>query len=878
MYNIHLHRCHITSAANIYFFCCRNRDFFKLGRIELRCEVSPNNYIVVEPQEDTALDLSTVEDSDSPSPILPPRSTEDAMEIDSRPSPSQHPRPHHGLPTQQHDRQQYHQPLQQVEVNRRSLPPPSARSPDTLAPLNSVPAKAPSNPLPPMSPAVRSHTPYSTQPSPREPSVSSSTQRDFQMAPSQLRSPNEPQNFNGNAFPRPVGEVSLDAIERLQTQISQNSGALAAHTRDIRRGEESFQQLEATLRREFAAQVQHQTRDIQRVDEAVARLHLEMQGMRQALETVSHELAINRAEIQRGAVAPPAQAQVVPDAAIELMAQQLAVMSHKTSELDNLRVTVEIMKKKIHYLEQGAKPAKPGPALQPNPHAFQPSHPQATPPVHGTPASFRRSNSPIKTPANAPTYQSFDAPSSSTMPEAAHRAEPTPSQGSGWASINAGTKRTHTAGIESPRDGAGHVPGSPKRQKVAAADPHASYLPSPSQPSEQLHEPRATADSEAQFRAPPATLPSQNSIPESILASQTQQAGYVPYGTQEGPSDDSWRPESQRVIEHRPRGRGRGGGPGSRGGRVRKSMPARVPQLGTPDWERDDWRGVSESQVGPEGYYNHAAHSGRGIARRGSGGGGRGGYAQSERATSMGSQGMSPGFSMGSPNDPYAHTKKTRTKPIRNQDGVLIRKDGRPDMRSQSSAANLRKVHARKEGEASAQGSPTGFTPTNLHHSASADAPESPSPSAHAHSDQDAPSSVQRKHTAIMGKMFPSGVDESRRQNDYAHQVFEDDRDHTAHPRGQKPYTLPTKEQIKIKQERFEQSRATEDSANDGDVDMDEQEHEHADTEQHNTPGQQVEQPPVDSHPSQDEPMVPETQAIDAQSSATLTASPHTLQ
>lgn len=43
--------------------------------------------------------------------------------------------------------------------------------------------------------------------------------------------------------------------------------------------------------------------------------------------------------------------------------------------------------------------------------------------------------------------------------------------------------------------------------------------------------------------------------------------------------------------------------------------------------------------------------------------------------------------------------KKTRTKPIRNADGVLIRKDGRPDMRSVSSANNLRKVHAKKEAE-----------------------------------------------------------------------------------------------------------------------------------------------------------------------------------
>jgi hypothetical protein len=131
-----------------------------------------------------------------------------------------------------------------------------------------------------------------------------------------------------------------------------------------------------------------------------------------------------------------------------------------------------------------------------------------------------------------------------------------------------------------------------------------------------------------------------------------------------------------------------------------------------------------------------------------------------------------------------------------------------------------------------------------------------------------------------MGKMFPSGVDESRRQNDYAHQVFEEDRDHTAHPRSQNHHRRPSKDQMKIKQEHHEQSKANEDSVNDADIDM--EEHENAETEQHQTPEQQVEQypnAPANDQPSQDEPVVPETQAIDGQSPATLTASTsHTLQ
>jgi hypothetical protein len=698
------------------------------------------------------------------------------------------------------------------------------------------------------------------------------------MGATQRRSPSELQSLNGNTFPRSAGEVSLDAIERLQTQISQNSGALAAHTRDIRRGEESFQQLEATLRREFAARVQHQTIDIQRVDEAVARLHLEMQGMRQALENVSHELAINRAEMQRGAGAPPGQPVGVPDAALELMAQQVAVMSHKTSELDNLRVTVEIMKKKIHYLEQGAKSTKqaPAPALQANSHPPEPPngpvplHIQSMSSAHATPVAIPRTASPIPTPSNPSTYQPLGPPSSMAVPEVAQKPEPQRNQNADWVSINAGTKRTHMVGMESPNGGATDVRGSPKRQKVAAAE-NSGNNALQGHSSQQSFERRDTEISDSRLQPPPSTMPAQLSVPESILASQTQPSSYAPYATQDGPSDDSWRPESQRITEHRPRGRGRGGGgPGSRGGRPRKSLPS------TPAWHRDNWQNVSEIQAGPEGYSSPAARAGRGIARRGSGGGGRGGYAQSDRATSLGSQGVvSPGFSIGSPNDPYAHTKKTRTKPIRNADGVLIRKDGRPDMRSQSSAANLRKVHSRKEGELSAHGSPTGFTPINLHHVASADTPDTPSPGSYGQLDEHAPSSVQKKHHAIMGKMFPSGVDESRRQNDYAHQVFEEDRDHTAHPRTQNHHDAQVrKTTTKIKKEQLEQHRVVQDSVEVGDVDMDHgEEQDHVDSDQQ-TPsehreqfhdastGEQPEAQPTQGVP---EPMVPETQAVDVE-------------
>ncbi|KAH7086915.1 hypothetical protein FB567DRAFT_526553 [Paraphoma chrysanthemicola] len=793
------------------------------------------------------------------------------MEIDSRPPLSQHPGLH------MHARQ--------------SLPPPlSMRSPTTLPPMQSVPPKSSGNQMTSDSPAVRPlhEPPYSTQPSPRESSIPSASRRDFPPGVlGRLRSPGEVQNANNSAYPRSPAEVSLDAIERLQTQISQNSGALAAHTRDIRRGEESFQQLETSLRRDFAAQVQRQNLDIQRVDEAVTRMHIEMQTMRQAIEGISHELVVCRTEMQRGAASQLAQPVNVPDAALELMAQQVAGLAHKATEVDMLKVTIEIMKKKIYRMEQGV--SGPGPSPHANAHGIHPSQaPQQSqniPSLHSTPTVGPR-DSPLANASHPPTHPSSGQLASSALPDGSHRLDSTPGSSMGWASINAGTKRTHANGMEASHEGAVHVPGSPKRQKTVAADSNTSYIPSQDHTPRHVQEHRESDGSTPKLHVPP-TLPSQQSIPDSTFLSQTQQPAYPPYGTQDGPSDDSWRPESQRNMEHRPRGRPRGG-PGSRGGRVRKSMPAQVHTLGTPEWEREDWQGVPESQAGPDGFYNHVARAGRGIARRGSGGGGRGGHAQSDRAASSGSQGIPAGFGIGSQNDPYSHTKKTRTKPIRNADGVLIRKDGRPDMRSQSSAANLRKVHARKEGEQSAQGSPTGFTPATLHYGPSTGSPDSPSPSGFAHPDPNATPSAQQKHSAIMGKMFPGGLLESRRQNDYTHQVFEEDQDHIAHPRNQHrrvSHGSAAKSALQIKNQQYEQNRVvSSDSPNDGDIDMDRAEEQgHAEPEEQ-TPGGQIEQEvarirqqPAEvaaTQPSQSEPeqVVPETQAVDPLSSATLSA------
>ncbi|KAI4953773.1 hypothetical protein J4E91_002621 [Alternaria rosae] len=788
----------------------RGRDFFKLGRIELQCKTAANHTIVVEPEVDASQDLLANEDTPSPlsSRATPKASSAEAMEIDSRAPSVDHPDHTRGRyePSQDRDLQQQHQQsLHPVEGNALSLTAPSSKQGSSIR--NSPHAFAQDA----LSAAPRSTSPYRQEAHRSHQGSGVESMSDPPEVPTMV-----PQT-NGHHYPRSPEDVSIDAMARLQTQMSHNSGALAAHTRDIRLHQEKMDQTEETLRQEFQAKFLRQNDHIKRVEALAERLQTEMQGMRHAMENINHELYAIRMERQSGASATPhaAPSFAAQNAALEQMAQQMNVLSHKASDVDLISTTIEIMKGKIYRLEERAGPE---PSQAP-PFTYQAPPGSIAPPSHShqsTPTMTPNNRAPQPVSNGQQQQSSFVAPSTMTAPINAPNvtnAQPAGSQAGGWATINAGVKRTHPNGVETPQEANTHAPGSPKRQRLV--DNGASgYAASQQAPM-----------TDHRFQTP--TVPSQQTVPESVIGSQSQQSSYMPYATQDGPSDASWQPESQRMIEHRPRGR-RGGGPGSRGGRVRKSMPAHG-TLGTPEWERSDWQGVPDSQTSPSGYYHHIAQPGRGgIARRGSGGGGgRGGYPTSDRASSLGLQGVTAAMSFGSPGDMFGSAKKTRTKPIRNADGVLIRKDGRPDMRSQSSAANLRKVHSRNEGEASH--SPTGFTPTNHQYAASANAPDTPSPNGYA-----ADPSASDKHNAIMGKMFPAGVDAARKQQDYTRQVFEENTDHTVHPRSQN-HAPTTKSAVQIKREQVERNRISETQSprvQDTDVDMDTGE-DHADDERH---------------------------------------------
>lgn len=131
-----------------------------------------------------------------------------------------------------------------------------------------------------------------------------------------------------------------------------------------------------------------------------------------------------------------------------------------------------------------------------------------------------------------------------------------------------------------------------------------------------------------------------------------------------------------------------------------------------------------------------------------------------------GSAGGSTGY------DPSS-MKRTRQKPIRNSEGILIRKDGRPDQRSVSSANNLKKVHARKMAGldmlSAGKGSPgspmDGISRTGDSVSPFEGSPITPNTSRDVDDRRD-------PHSTIMKQMFPYGVNNDTQRMNHAAKYF----------------------------------------------------------------------------------------------------------
>ena len=488
-------------------------------------------------------------------------------------------------------------------------------------------------------------------------------------------------HVNGHQSPREDG-VPSDPFHRLQLQVSYNTASL-----------------------------QSQKRGIEQIDANVALLRREMERLFVDVDTLRAELRARPANGRTGA-----QSSTTDLNELEMITTTISNVASKANEVDSLKMQLELLKRQVKRMEE----AEPGSAVsvlpppQPVPHQQQQQqqhfqqqnyhqqqqqqqqqqrHPRQAVPEplsSGASASIYR-KSPIEpsvlpsqgramTSKSSSPHQSVQSlphhPSSRTSEHS--RPLEREHSGGGWTSVNSGAKRTLQNSLDPVGPERTNPLGSPKRTKLTTLELRKAHEPATL--SSRSYEPMDIEETELTRRSSYESYHGQGSNPP----------GHTSYpSTNEQDPDDSWKPESQRnqMLSK--------GAQASTYNRGRKSIGPPATELSTPEWERPDWSGP-QAHVLQDGYYhpitpNSVGRPGRGsIIRRGGGHvGGSGGA-------------MMVGF--GQRGDPFAHTKRTRTKPIRNSDGVLIRKDGQPDMRSHSSAANLRKVHLRKDGEWSSVG------------------------------------------------------------------------------------------------------------------------------------------------------------------------------
>jgi hypothetical protein len=416
--------------------------------------------------------------------------------------------------------------------------------------------------------------------------------------------------------------------------------------------------------------------------------------------------------------------------------------------------------------EHGRHPGHPPPTLE-SQHSsgFRPAHEHPYNPTEQAQQAARQPNfraSESHPPPTGPTgwrsAESFQppggpSPPAHSQPLRSHPPESEP-QATGWAAVNLGQAAKRPLDEHQPQHDS--QPGSPKRPKLAPLKPRSSFgdehrHQSPyAQPAlVEAHQPRGRISSNDVPLQPhpqmtPAPTPAPAPVPAPVPAPAPGQAAGNSYrfitSTGQPDNQEHWRGTEGDYgtrFEHTTGGRGRGRGTrgGRRGGRGRGGRsssgpvdgPPAAPDAPTqehvhnvqvpPEWRDNQWVGTQQAAAS-NGHYQQHAYSPIDPARQ----------PAADPAVHAGApqHGMSyppahehefSATPVGSNVDPYSMAndldsanRKTRTKPIRNSDGVLIRKDGRPDMRSVSSANNLRKVHAKKEAEKAEM---EGRTPTS---------------------------------------------------------------------------------------------------------------------------------------------------------------------
>lgn len=615
-------------------------------------------------------------------------------------------------------------------------------------------------------------------------------------------------------------EVWAGAISRMQTQISYNTSLLESHRRQVADIEQTVGRLHADMGNVVAAlnevrgelrarpvhveHLRHDSQDLEVLAGQVANVTSkanEVDGLKMQIELLKNR--IKRFE-DLGSPAALAQRPGTSSTHRELYEATPAPHQHRLPQqpLPSIRTGPMMAAPSERPPEIRAPPV----LLSQSPASLHPSsdsrmQPSEYPASHARAPAFRPAE-PLPPPSSFSGWrpaESHPAAGIPPPPPPSHLARPQPreseTQISGWAAVNVDQPAKRPFEEQRPFEEEHPSPyeasagsGSSKRPRLAPIMPRGSYGDESFVPTPSSLQQSATTDTPDGMFHPRNRAPSDSSQSQSqsvhTAASANPNAYRFITSTAQADSQESWRPHDEHM--HRPpgpaepsghgraRGRGRGGrgrGRGGRGGSHHEHEhhhrhgrhQHEAEELGTPDWEKPEWTG---SHLSADVYYNSLhSHPRAGLVRRS--GGVAGGPPDRELeyspATPMIGQQDPYGMHVDDPNN--SANKKSRTKPIRNAEGILIRKDGRPDMRSVSSANNLRKVHAKKEAE---RADMDGRTPTSvrslapLHSNSLSDEERENTRSGtpvSASAADDEEQDTQERHQELMSKIFPHGYD-----------------------------------------------------------------------------------------------------------------------
>lgn len=298
---------------------------------------------------------------------------------------------------------------------------------------------------------------------------------------------------NEYSYPREPQKVYFDAIERLQIQTAQNTSALAAQARNQIDYTELVRQTEGSLRHEFQTQLHRQDQELRRMDEVVGRLLQELQDCRRSIVSLAQRVEITQ---RPGEATQPGY----QDEALELMARRIGEVSHRTTDLETLRDHMAIVSGRVQRLESESAAAHSShsrpvlPTYQPA-HSAHVAHAIAPHTTHVAPFQ-----TPSRPTSNPQLMSHNEKPPTVVPPESVQRHESTPVQ-NGWTTVNAGTKRAHENGTNSPIQGENSAQGSPKRLRLATGESQEAQAVAQIPP------------------GPPHILPSQTQI---VVTSQSQ--------------------------------------------------------------------------------------------------------------------------------------------------------------------------------------------------------------------------------------------------------------------------------------------------------------------------------------------------------------------